>query len=191
MREIVDSCGGVTKNIDKFVYRIIKKYATSEYTVKNSSDFVESIKNVTVPEDSILVSYDVVALYPSIPQSEAIDLIHELLRADETLHETTSVSPDNITELYKLCVQQTYFMFNHKLYKQVHGLAIGASTSGFAADIYLFKLETRAITTFADPPDVWKRFVDDTFSILKLTCVESFLQHLNSQHPSINFTTET
>ena len=73
----------------------------------------------------------------------------------------------------------------------MHGLAIGASTSGFAADIYLFKLETNAISTFADPPDIWKRFVDDTFSILKQTNVESFLQHLNSQHPSINFTTET
>ena len=82
-------------------------------------------------------------------------------------------------------------MFNGKLYKQVHGLAIGASTSGFAADIYLFKLETNAISTFANPPDIWKRFVDDTFSILKQTNVESFLQHLNSQHPSINFTTET
>ena len=68
---------------------------------------------------------------------------------------------------------------------------MGASTSGFAADIFVHNLETKAISTFADPPDIWKRFVDDTFSILKLSIVDSFLQHLNNQHPNINFTTET
>jgi len=44
----------------------------------------------------------------------------------------------------------------------VKGLAIGASTSGFVADIYMEKIETGALATFINPPSLWCRFVDDT-----------------------------
>ena len=40
-------------------------------------------------------------------------------------------------------------------------------------------------------PKIWKRYVDDTFIILDRDRVDSFLQHLNSQHPTIHFTMET
>ena len=40
-------------------------------------------------------------------------------------------------------------------------------------------------------PKIWKRYVDDTFTILDRDRVDSFLQHLNSQQPSIRFTMET
>ena len=36
----------------------------------------------------------------------------------------------------------------------------------------------------------WKRFVDDTFVILKQDKKEKFLQHINSVDPAIQFTTE-
>ena len=48
----------------------------------------------------------------------------------------------------------------------------------------------KAITTFVEPPKIWKRFVDDTFSKLKQIYVDDFLKHLNNQHPRIKFTTE-
>ncbi len=38
---------------------------------------------------------------------------------------------------------------------------------------------------------IWKRYVDDTFTKLKQTDVDDFLNHLNNQHPRIKFTTET
>ena len=38
---------------------------------------------------------------------------------------------------------------------------------------------------------IWKRYVDDTFTILDCRNVDSFLQHLNNQQPSIRFTMET
>ena len=37
---------------------------------------------------------------------------------------------------------------------------------------------------------LWKRFVDDTFTILKKQHKNSFLEHLNSINPSIKFTSE-
>ena len=92
--------------------------------------------------------------------------------------------------LLKICVSQTYFVFNKKLYVQVDGLAIGASTSGPAAELFMERLEIRAITTFIEPPKIWLRYVDDTFSKIKRMYLNSFLEHLNSQHRRLKFTTE-
>ena len=81
-------------------------------------------------------------------------------------------------------------MFNGKLYKQIDGLAIGRSTSGFGAELYMYEFEKRALRTFVEPPDVWIRYVDDTFSKITIEYVAQFLQHLNAIHPKIQFTME-
>ena len=138
-----------------------------------------------------MVLYDVEALYHSVPQSEAITIISNRLHNDENLAEKTKVSANNMVKLLKICVQKTYFVFNKKLYQQINGLTIGASTSGFAANLFMEELEEKALRSFTNPPALWKRYVDDTFTILKRTDTEQFLQHLNNQHPRIKFTTET
>ena len=110
--------------------------------------------------------------------------------SDDNLEKKTRMKPDSVIKLFKTCVQTTYFIFNGRLYKQVDGLAIGASTSGFAAELFMQRFESRALNTFANPPSTWKRYVDDTFAKLKICDVDSFLSHLNNQHPGIKFTTE-
>ena len=138
----------------------------------------------------MLVSYDITALYPSVPQDEAISVVSSRLQNDKNLHAKTKVSAENLVGLFRTCVEKTYFVFNKKLYQQVNGLAIGASTSGFASDLFMEELEKRALATFTNPPTMWKRYVDDTITKLKHTVVNDFLQHLNNQHPRIKFTTE-
>ena len=129
----MDASGGVTRDVNKHISRIIKPYAgNNEYTVKNSKHFVTMIKDVTVSEDETLVSYDVKALYPSVPQKEAIDLISELLHQDNKLQERTSMKAESVILLLRICVENTYFTCLKLLFTQVDGLAIGASTSGFA-----------------------------------------------------------
>lgn len=191
LREIVDSTDSVTKDIDKFISNIIKTYiGKSPYYVKNSAHFTSMIKDLKVEEDESLVSYDVTALYPSVPQDEAIEIIYDIMKRDQNLSNKTTMSAESIIDLFKICVQKTYFVFNKKLYIQINGLAIGASTSGFAADLFMEKLETKALSTFSNPPTLWKRYVDDTFSKMKKQYIEPFLTHLNNQHPRIKFTTE-
>ena len=43
----------------------------SEYTVPNSSAFVEQIKDINVSSSDILVSFDVVSLFTKVPVTEA------------------------------------------------------------------------------------------------------------------------
>ena len=51
-------------------------------------------------------------------------------------------------------------------------------------------LEIRALATSPCPPTLWKRFVDDTFTIIKKSHKEAFLEHLNSINNNIQFTCE-
>ena len=51
-------------------------------------------------------------------------------------------------------------------------------------------LEIKAIRTASTPPKIWRRFVDDTFTNIKIENRTNFLQHLNSIHPNIKFTSE-
>ena len=170
----MDGTGSVTKDLNKYISKIIKVYAgKNEFSVRNSKHFVEMIKDIVVEEEETLVSYDIKALYPSVPQDEAIQVVYDELKQDQHLNKRTNMSPESIIRLFRLCVEKTYFMFNGKLYLQVNGLAMGASTSGFVADIYIYRLEKKALDTFVDPPDIWKRYVDDTFAKIKKTRVEA------------------
>ena len=49
----------------------------------------------------MLVSYDVTALYPSVPQDEALDIIYEKLSQDEDLKDKTSMTAENVITLLK------------------------------------------------------------------------------------------
>ena len=47
--------------------------------------------------------------------------------------------------------------------------------------------EERAIREAPHPPDIWLRYVDDTFTVLQESEVEHFTHHLNSMDENIKF----
>ena len=68
---------------------------------------------------------------------------------------------------------------------------MGSPVSAVIANLYMESFEQQAITTSAYKPRIWKSYVDNTFTILDRGNVDSFLQHLNNQQPSIRFTMQT
>ncbi|KAL9987924.1 hypothetical protein ACROYT_G002307 [Oculina patagonica] len=68
---------------------------------------------------------------------------------------------------------------------------MGSPVSAVIANLYMASFEEQAIASSSYKPKIWKRYVDDTFTILDRENVDSFLQHLNIQQPSIRFTMET
>ena len=69
MHPIVSACGTATDNTTKFITKVLQNYCgkTSSF-IKDSTDFVKKIKHVSVsPEEETLVSFDVSALFTSIP----------------------------------------------------------------------------------------------------------------------------
>ena len=75
-------------------------------------------------------------------------------------------------------------------YKQIHGCAMGSPVSPVVTNICMEVIENTAIETIQTKPKTWKRFVDDSFSIIKKTAITSFLNSLNNIDPNISFTIE-
>ena len=76
LRPIVSSIGAVTYQTSKEVARILKPLVgKSEHHVKNTQDFIESIKGIHLGKDQCMMSYDVKALFTSVPTTKACIII--------------------------------------------------------------------------------------------------------------------
>ena len=137
-----------------------------------------------------MMSYDVKALFTSVPTTKAITIIKQLLDEDQELQQRTSLSIENITSLLEFCITSTYFSFQGKFYEQVEGAAMGSPLSPIVANLYMESFQVEALRSVPHPPYLWKRFVDDTVTILQSSQRDGFLEYLNSIDQHIQFTAE-
>ena len=131
-------------------------------------------------------SYDVKALFTSVPVDPSLYIIHKKIQQDTTLPSGTLLSIPNIMCLLRLCLKSTFFTFQGKYYKQVKGAAMGSPLSPLVASLFREDFETRTLSSSSNPPRIWLRFVDDTFVIHKAEYTQQFLTYINSLDPSIH-----
>ncbi|XP_068756315.1 uncharacterized protein [Montipora capricornis] len=191
LRPIVSFISTPTYNLSKHVAKILKPLTgNSDYTVKNSTEFCEGITDIKLQDDDVLVSFDVVSLFTSIPVDVAISVAHNRLISDENLQDRTAIPIPDIIKLLDFCLSTTNFQYDHKHYKQIHGTAMGSPVSTIMANMVMEDLEERALASLTNPPLFWKRFVDDVITTTKSGSTQTFLEHLNSVEPCILFTIE-
>ena len=65
---------------------------------------------------------------------------------------------------------------------------MGSPVSAVVDNLYMEFFEELALETAPTTPRVWKRYVDDTFCILRKGSTEGLLHHLNGVRPTIKFT---
>ena len=83
------------------------------------------------------MSYDIKALFTSVPINPALKIIRKLLEEDQTLHQRTSMTMNKITCLLELCLSSTYFTFQDKFYEQAEGAAMGSPISPIVTNLYM------------------------------------------------------
>ena len=120
--------------------------------IQSTRDFVSKVREVTLLPGECLCSYDVTALFTSVPIDPALNIIKNLLKQDDTLNNRTVLSVQNITELLGFCLHNTYFSFKNKLYEQVGGAAMGSPVSPTAAYLQMEHFEGEALRSASYPP---------------------------------------
>ena len=160
----------------------------SPHHVMNNQDFLESIRGIQLLPEECMVSYDVEALFTPVPVESAISIIKKHLEEDKELHQRTAMSVYQISCLLTFCLNTTYFTFKGKIYEQVTGAAMGSPLSPIVAHHFMEDLETKVLATAPSTPKIWKRFVDDTFTIIQKADKDAFLNHINSIDENIHFT---
>ena len=81
-----------------------------------------------------MISFDVEAMYPSIPVDVTIDVI--MHRWDE-LNDNTPLDKDTFEAMLRFCLTSGYCQFENSIYEQVYGLAIGSSLSRIVVELVL------------------------------------------------------
>ena len=191
LRSIISSRGSATYETAKGMAKILKPLVGMfPHHVQNNKDFLDSIKNIKIKPDECIMSYDVSALFTSIPIEPAINIIEKHLKEDKDLHSRTNMKIQHIISLLRFCLNNSYFSFQGGFYQQTEGAAMGSPISPIVANLFMEDLEVQAIQISSTPLALWKRFVDDTFTIIKKEDKNSFLEHLNSIHQNIKFTCE-
>ena len=73
-RPVISNCGTPTEKVSEFLdYHLKPVMQEGKSYIKDTGDFLQKIRNINnIPENAILVTADVVGLYPSIPHQEGL-----------------------------------------------------------------------------------------------------------------------
>ena len=192
LRPIISGIGTVTYNTAKELARILKPLVgLSEHHIHNTIDFVQQIKEVKLKEEESLVSYDVTALFTSVPIPPVLKIIEEKLEEDKDLPRRTNMNTRHIIKLLEFCLRSTYFVFQGQHFEQVEGAAMGSPLSLIVANIYMEHFEARALETAPHHPKPLEEVCGWHFCHPEnSTYKEEFFQHLNGIEEKIQFTAE-
>ena len=143
IQPIVSYCQSPTENISQFVDFWLQPYIkTLPSFLRNSSQFIAEIEQLTISPHSLLVTIDVISLYTNTPHKEGIKSCHdEFIKFESTNpQQPPAETPTNLLEIV---LKATVFEFNGKCYKQLLGTAMGSKTAPSYANTFLGNLENK------------------------------------------------
>jgi hypothetical protein len=191
-RPIVSANGSPTEKISQLVDHFLQLPSTQNPSyVKDTTHFLQKIGNLgNIPKDSLLVTFDVTALYTNIPNKEGIEAVKIALNSSRPGR--VKPSNENLIQLLEFVLTKNNFQFNGEHYLQTGGTSMGTKAAPCFANIYMGLFERKYVYVYHLQPLVWVRFLDDCFCVWQHGKAEldRFLTYLNSCSPTIKFTME-
>ena len=185
---VISNCGTPTEKASEFLDYHLKPVMQKSWSyIKDSGDFIEKIKRISnIPDDAILVTADVVGLYPSIPHELGLKALEEALEKRDSIQISTS----DLVKMAKFVLQNNYFEFNGETKQQISGTAIGTKFAPPYACIFMDQVESKFLKTQTHQPLVRFRYKDDILFIWthRRDKLEQFLVDLNKFHLLIKLT---
>ena len=130
---------------------------------KDQKTVMKELRGLHVESDEILANFDVSSPFTNVPVGEAVFVIRERLREDETLGDRTSLSLERIADL--LCLKSSYFSFGGNFYEHNEGAVMGSLVSAVVANLYREFFEELALETAPPRPRLWKRYIGHQSSL--------------------------
>ena len=168
MRPILSATQTYNYALAKWLDDKLKPLVTNKYMISDTFEFVNEVHELVINNGDILVSYDVSSLFTNVPLEENIQLLADKAFINNWFNETYHLNLNklDLVDLLRAATKDQLFMFNGQLYEQTDGVAM--------------------------MPTYYKRFVDDTLTIMpNKTSADNFVDILNQCHSFIKFTMET
>lgn len=161
-------------------------FPRSHFHLKDSYETKEFLDTVIIRETDVLVSFDVVSMYTSIPRSLVYDII---MRHRDFFLQHGMGRRILIEFLDFLLVDSTVFTACGKIFKQREGLPMGGCISTTIARVVMDQVIKHLFNISPDISFI-RVFVDDTIGAMNPNRIAQTLEGLNKFHDRIKFTCE-
>ena len=198
-RPIVSGPKSVTKGLSKLLEKILTPLTFHLKTfIKNEMDFLRKFPR-NIGTNTHILCCDVISLYTSIPNELGMEALQYWIRRRATLI-PSRFSESFILESAKFILENNFFVFGERMWRQVVGTAMGKEmaspyaclTVGYLEETILFP---KLLPKYFKTPileriiELYYRFVDDGIIVLPDDIpISTFLGILNSMNQSIQFT---
>lgn len=189
VRPIVSSINSITYNLSHHLAEILaSSFAErTEYNVKDTFTFVNSVSDLVLPDNYVLISLDVVSLFTNIPH----ELILKILEQNwELIEHHCSFSKNSFLESMKFILEKSYFTFNNKFYLQTFGVPMGSPISPILALIVLDDILDNITPTLPFRLPFIYKYVDDLITSVPSNMIQHTLNIFNAHNTHIQFTLE-
>lgn len=189
LRPITSTIGSPGYLLAKVFTKILENiFPRTPHHIVDSYEFVKFVDNVSIKGDDILVSFDVVSMYTSIPFELVKDII---MSKAETFSNRFDIDVALLLRLIEFLLRDCMiFTALNKTYKQVDGLPMGSCMSPILARMVMDRVVGTLLMKIPHISFI-KVFVDDTIAAINRDFVDEALRVLNSFEPGqIKFTIE-
>ncbi|XP_065893417.1 uncharacterized protein [Dysidea avara] len=191
VRPIVSSTQSPTSNLSHFMDILLKPIVkTIPHILTNSTQLLQELTPMKVPDNTILTSLDVSSLYTNIPTEEAIEIILKYLEEAETPQQPPL---QLLREILNFILKYNCFTFCNLSFLQIQGVAMGTKMAPNFANLFMTNFEEKYILQQTTKPFLYRRYIDDIFLIWTDTSekLKSLIDNINNNHPTIKVTSET
>ncbi len=191
-RPILSANDSPTERISQFVDFFLRPLVEllPSYIRDTTDLIVKLAAKGTPPPNCLLVTLDVISLYPSIPILDGLRACAAQLMS----HRPAGSLPRNssLIRLLKLVLEKNNFEFNGQQYVQIAGTAMGTRVAPSFANLFMGHFEEKYVYTYRLQPWCWFRFIDDIKFLWPngREELDRFIHYLNheTEYPTIKFT---
>ena len=166
LRLVVSTINTPTRFLEQNFNTTLKNsLSKSNYTVKNSWEFQKIIVIKTITDSHVMISLDVVAMFPNIP----LDLVKKAVSNRWIkVKSHTKLDKKEFLKGLDFIMNSTKLKFNGKFYKQKFGTPIDSVISPMLAEIVMEGLEKTVFERLEFVVPFYFRYVDDTLLCVPL-----------------------
>lgn len=192
-RVITSGCGTPIENLSLFVERycsvVVGSISCRVQDTSHMLRIIDELNDKGIFDGDILVSFDIVNMFPSIDNSTGVERV---LKKLESCSSKFDIPVPCIIEALQICLNRNCSTFRGQYWLQNNGTAMGPKNSCSYADIVAEHIDFKVMESRSSFGELqsWFRFRDDTFVLWRGSRerLDMFFDTLNNFDSHLKFT---
>lgn len=151
-------------NIDRFLVRLLQPlydHYAAKQTFHDGADALNAVqeysRNGHLQLNTFFVTLHIHHLSASIPYEHMYASLQRFLAENHCYERMDGVTIPSALHLARLCLEQRYLLYGHKVYQQIKGGAFNSALNMLLANIYLYYWQQDLVTTLKENNEIFGR----------------------------------